>query len=215
MNIAKSMRSGLLCAAVGLLPLLSSQAHAQVLPATTLLESNVMYVSVHASSNGADLNNMNDTLFADAYIGDTDVLITTPGSGTSRKSTSNSSNWLVGGALGVTAGVVGLMSGSSSAGSSVLRTPADPVGLLPSGLLNSSALAPGASPRSNSFLANAATTGSAVNSFSSPGGAPPSGSGGGFGIAAVTPEPGALALLAGLGLTISSFGARRRRRNVK
>lgn len=201
MSLRKMMRPGTLVMA-GLLPLAVSQAHAQT-SATALLSTSVMTLpSAPAKENTEKTSDLTGVFTQ----GESDLLVSQSAMSFSHTGSGIGSGWLVGGALGAAAGLLGLSSGSGSSAAVQLRTPADlPTAIASTGL--DSAAAPPAVPGVGVF-GNFGPGGSAVTPFG--GSNPPAG--GIVSQTTTTPEPGSIALLSGLGLVLTAARLRRRKR---
>lgn len=221
----------------GLLPLAVSQAQAQSSATNALLGEPVKTLpstSAHSQSDAksSDLTAPLDLTTSDLLGSQDSVTLPQAHSGSG-----SSAGWLVGGTLGLAAGVLGLASGGGSAGASaMLRTPALPdaptvfTSVETAGNINTGSGIVTTLPASDT--APLPTVSAPVSTGSDPISAPSTGdigptpfsvpgsgsfssngfSGGGFTPAADTPEPGSLAMFGGLCLTFTVGVLRRRKR---
>ncbi len=199
MSCLNRMYPGAMVLMVGLLPLASSQVHAQTSAASSLLSASI--VTLPSATMNKDTDSDNEML-GDILLPDTDILgvqgVTT------LSHAGSSSGWIIGGALGAAAGVAGLASSGGSSVATLLRTPSNLSGS-------------GAIIDSGNVITTSGSTTTSVN-----GGITTSGAGGGFvsgfvpgggvSASAVTPEPGSLALLGGISLMLTAVKLRRRKR---
>jgi hypothetical protein len=212
MSLHKFMRPGALVMMAGLLPLASAQAHAQSASATSLLSTSVMTLP---SDSTKDKNDTNFDLMSDFTLGQTDPIGTQDIAALSHSGSGISSGWLIGGGLGAAAGLLGLASGGGSFGAIQLRTPAGIPDTIASASLggNSAVLVslyiPSNTSTGVSVVNNAGSIGTLTQAAGSPDGRT---SGTVKAFASVTPEPGTLALLSGMGLMLTAAKMRRRKR---
>ena len=209
MSFRNMLRPGAMFLAVGLLPVVCSQAYAQSPSVTALLSTSVTTLP-------SDTKNDNDPsymdLLGDFMPGEADPLCLPAVASLSHAGSGLGAGWLVGGALGAAAGVVGLASGHGSSSAVALRTPADSSGFVYStGVGTTVASLGGSNNVSGSSVGNGVVVVNSIggaNALSAPGGAnivarPP---------AVFTPEPGSFALLTGMGLMLTAVKMRRRKR---
>lgn len=207
MSFRNMLRPGALFLAVGLLPVVCSQAYAQSPSVTALLSSSVTTLP-------SDTKNDNDPsyldLLGDFTPGEADPLGLPAVASISHASSGLGAGWLVGGALGAAAGVVGLASGHGSSSAVALRTPAAPSGFVFTGVGTTVASLGGSNNVGSSNSGNGVVINSVggANALSAPGSSnivarPP---------ASFTPEPGSFALLTGMGLMFTAVKMRRRKR---
>lgn len=208
MSFRNMLRPGAMFLAVGLLPVVCSQAYAQSPSVTALLSTSVTTLP-------SDTKNDNDPsymdLLSDFTPGEADPLGLPAVASLSHAGSGLGAGWLVGGAIGAAAGVVGLASGHGSSAAVALRTPADSSGFVYSTGVGTTVASLGGS---NNVSGSTAGNGVVVNSF---GGANALSAPGGANIAArplavFTPEPGSFALLTGMGLMLTAVKMRRRKR---
>lgn len=205
MNFRKLVRPSALFLMAGLLPVTLSPARAQSRSMTSLLSASVTTLPSERTLEENDPSNFD--LLGDFTTGETDSLGGQSVSVLSHSGSGSNSGWLIGGTLGATAGLAGLISGHSSAATASLRTPATTVFPIVTG-----SKAPSVSGSNPASIgggnvaavsgANALTLLGAANSnFAAP---RPD--------AVFTPEPGFLGLLSGMGLMFTAIKMRRRKR---
>ena len=197
MSCWNKMYPGAMVLMVGLLPLASAQVHAQTSTTTSLLSASIVTLPSASMNKDTDSNN---EMLADFLLPDSDLLGTQEV--TTLSHAGSNSGWVIGGALGAAAGVAGLASSGGSSASTLLRTPASLPG---TGALTGGNVITTTGGTTSGFNGGGTTSGVAGGGFI-PGGP------GGVSSSAVTPEPGSLALLGGMGLMLTAVKLRRRKR---
>lgn len=220
MTVRKWLRPGALVLMAGILPLAVSQAHAQSPSTTSLLSTRAMtLISVPTKEN----SDTNSDQIGDFTLGETDLLGAPDVTSFAHAGSGIGSGWLVGGALGAAAGLVGLASGSGGSATAIeLRTPSGlPVVIASTGLDSTAGVPVGPGAGVPGFTSVGVpvspVTGVSVDLTGAGNGVPQAGgsnptAGGLITLVAPTPEPGSLALLSGMGLMLTAARMRRRKR---
>lgn len=215
MSFRKRMYPGAMVLMVGLLPPAASQAQARTSYTASLLSASVITLPTNTMTTDTDPN---AALLSDLALSETDPLGALEITSLSHAGSGISSGWLIGGALSAAAGVASLASGGGSSAAGPLRTPATNVGPVYSVEPGASISGNGSGGSISGINIGSSSSSSSVSSAGSGSFGPLSDSGGGgpvgittFGPGA-TPEPGSLALLGGMGLTLTAVKLRRRKR---